>query len=83
VKRAGVWFAASANGWRPVDSAAALKLDEVLGDGRFWSEPAYIPPCPDYGASLLLVKVPGKAAATKKSTCTSVADKAVFAALGA
>jgi hypothetical protein len=83
IKRQGRWMAATGNGWRPTKPDAAAELDQVLLDAGFWSEPAYVPPCPDYGASLLLLKMPGKIATVRKSTCTSVAEKAVFAALRA
>lgn len=83
MKTSAGWMAATPNGWRPAKPDAAAEIDQVIADPRFWSEPAYIPPCPDYGASLLLLKVPGKGATVRKSSCTSVAEKAVFAALRA
>ena len=83
VKRPEGWMVATAAGWRPANGDAAVELDQVLADPRFWKEPAYIPPCPDYGASLLLLKVPGKAQTVRNSACTSVAEKAVLAALRA
>ncbi|MBA3510757.1 hypothetical protein [Sphingomonas sp.] len=49
----------------------------------FWSEPAYTPPGPDFGASLLLLKVPAKAETVRNSTCMSRASRIVEAALRA
>jgi hypothetical protein len=77
------WMVATGGGWRPAASDAAAELDRALADPRFWSEPAFIPPCPDYGSSVLLLKMPGREATVRKSTCTSAAEKAVFAALAA
>jgi hypothetical protein len=74
---------ATAMGWRAAKAEAMAELDRVLSNPQFWSESAYVPPCPDYGASLLLLKLPAKAETVRQSTCTSVAKKAVFAALGA
>lgn len=83
IKRPAGWLVATAGGWRLANADAAVELDQTLADPRFWKEPAYIPPCPDYGASLLLLKAPGKAQTVRNSTCTSVAEKAVLAALRA
>ena len=83
MKRSGGWFVATGNGWRPAKQDASATVDGVVADPRFWGEPAFIPPCPDYGASLLLLKIAGRAETARKSSCTSVADKAVFAALQA
>ena len=83
LKRRDGWMVATESGWRSAKDDAAAELDRVLADASFWSEPAYVPPCPDYGASLLLLKIPGRPATIRKSTCTSVAEKAVFAALRA
>lgn len=77
------WMVATATGWRAAKADAAAELDRIFSNPQFWSESAYIPPCPDYGASVLLLKVPGRAETVRKSTCSSVAEKAVFAALGA
>jgi hypothetical protein len=70
-------------GWRPAKADAAAELNRIFVNPQFWSEPASVPPCPDYGASLLLLKLPGRAETVRNSTCTSIAEKAVFAALGA
>ena len=83
VRRSDGWFVAADDGWRSARSEAAAELDRVIADPRFWSEPAYIPPCPDYGASLLLLKVAGRPETVRNSTCTGIAEKAVLAALSA
>jgi hypothetical protein len=84
MKREQGWMIATESGWRPIDGNVAAELNQAIGDPRLWSEPAFVPPCPDYGASvLLLLKVPGRSASVRKSTCNSNADKVVFAALRA
>ena len=74
---------AAAGGWRPASGDASAEIDRVVSDPAFWSEPPLNLPCPDYGASLLLLKVPDRAETVRKSSCTSAADKAVLAALRA
>ena len=83
IKRGQGWSTATATGWRDVGPAAAAALDHAIAEPRLWEEAAFIPPCPDYGASLLMLKIPGKAPSVRKSTCTSFADKVVSAALQA
>jgi hypothetical protein len=81
-QRAG-WSVATPAGWRPVSASSAAELDAILAGPEFWSEPAYTPPCPDFGASLLLLKIPGRAETVRNSTCNSQASRLVEAALRA
>jgi hypothetical protein len=81
--RSDGWRVATANGWRPANAAAAADLSAMLVEPKLWSEEAYTPPCPDFGASLLLLKVPGKAETVRNSTCMSTASRVVEAALRA
>jgi hypothetical protein len=83
VRENGRWMAAVEGGWRPARAEAATELDGLLADPRFWAEPPYVPPCPDAGASLLLLKVPGRRETVRNSTCTSLAERVVSAALRA
>ena len=83
VKRGGPWSVATSSGWRPANLEAAAELDRAIADHSFWNEPAYTPPCPDFGASLLLLKVPGKTETVRNSTCMSQASRVVEAALRA
>lgn len=83
VKRAEGWMVATGNGWRRADQAGAAELDQLIADPAFWSEPAYTPPCPDFGASLLLLKVPGQSETVRNSMCMSRASRMVEAALRA
>ena len=83
VKRAEGWMVATASGWRRADATAASELDGLIADPGLWSEPAYTPPCPDFGASLLLLKAPGHAETVRNSTCMSRASRIVEAALRA
>jgi hypothetical protein len=83
VKRAEGWMVATGTGWRPADREAATELDQLIDDAAFWSEPAYTPPCPDFGASLLLLKAPGHSETVRNSTCMSRASRIVEAALRA
>ena len=77
------WMVATTSGWRTADPAAAAELDAIVTDTRFWNEPSYTPPCPDFGASLLMLKAPGRAETIRNSTCMSYASRAVEAALRA
>lgn len=83
MKRSDGWMVATATGWRPARDEPAGALDALLRDDRFWQEPATVPPCPDYGASLLRLKVPGRPETIRKSACTSVAEQLVMAGLRA
>lgn len=77
------WLAATPDGWRPANAEAAAELDELLGDARLWTESSYTPPCPDFGANLLLLKVPGRPETVRNSLCMSMAARVVQAALRA
>ena len=83
VRRAEGWMVAAGTGWRRADAEAAGELDRIVADPAFWSEPTSTPPCPDYGASLLLLKVPGRSETVRNSMCTSQASRLVEAALRA
>jgi hypothetical protein len=83
LKRDGAWMVATPSGWRAAKPEVAAELEKVIAAPSFWSEPAYTPPCPDYGASLLLVKTRNRAETVRNSTCSSDADKVVLAALRA
>ena len=81
MKTAQGWMVATASGWRPATPEHSAEIDRLIADPAFWAEPATDMPCPDYGASLLLLKVPGKANIVRKSGCPNLADKAVAAAI--
>ncbi len=83
MKRGRTWMIATEAGWRPATADAVTEIDRVIADGSFWREPATNLPCPDYGASLLVLRVPGHRETVRKSSCTSIADRAVLAALRA
>ncbi len=74
---------ATDTGWRPADAETGAELDRAIADPALWSDPAYTPPCPAFGANLLLLKVPGKTETVRNSTCMSRASRIVDAALGA
>ena len=82
-RRGDGWIVATAAGWRPATPGAARDIDQILADAAFWGEPAYTPPCPDFGASLLLLKAPAKPETVRNSTCMSEASRLVEAALRA
>jgi hypothetical protein len=77
------WMVATASGWRRANPEAAAEIDSGLADAAFWSDETFTPPCPDYGAGLLLAKVPGKPEVVRKSLCSSRAETVVSAALRA
>lgn len=82
-RRAGGWSVATGTGWRPVNAELGAELDRAVADPAFWSEPAFTPPCPDFGASLALLKAPGRAETVRNSTCMSQASRLVEVALRA
>ena len=59
------------------------QIDALITSSRFWNEPAYTPPCPDFGASNLLLKVRGRPESVRNGLCSSAAADLVQAALGA
>lgn len=81
MKSAQGWMIAAPTGWRPAKADQAAEIDRLIADPALWAEPATNFPCPDYGASLLMLKIPGKATIVRKSGCPDVADKAVNAAI--
>jgi len=83
IRESAGWLVATPDGWRAADAEAAAELEALLADPRFWSEPAYTEPCPDFGANLLLLKLPGRAETVRNSLCMSQAARAVQAALRA
>jgi hypothetical protein len=83
MKTTGGWMVATPNGWRAARPEAAAEIDRVIANAGFWSEAPVNMPCPDYGSSQLLLKVPGKPETVRNSMCTSIAEKAVLAALNA
>ena len=83
IREGSNWLVATPEGWRSANAQAAAELDSLLGTPNLWSEPFYTPACPDYGASLLLLKVPGKAETLRNSQCTSLASRVVEDALRA
>ncbi|HYI42287.1 MAG TPA: hypothetical protein VD768_01525 [Sphingomicrobium sp.] len=83
VKRTDGWSVATSSGWRPASAEAVTDLDRIIAGAAFWSEPPFTPPCPDFGASLLALKVPGKPETVRNSTCMSEASRVVEAALRA
>jgi hypothetical protein len=82
-RRAEGWMVATGSGWRRAGDEAATELDQIMADPALWSEPAYTPPCPDFGASLLLLKAPGQSETVRNSLCMSRASRIVEAALRA
>ena len=83
MKGANGWMMATESGWRAPGADQLAVIDQVIADPGFWSEDSVNLPCPDYGASLLLLKVPGKAETVRKSLCSSKAETVVSAALRA
>jgi hypothetical protein len=77
------WFAATARGWREADAVATSVIEDTLTSEAFRVEPDRTGPCPDYGASLLLAKVPGRQREVRSAQCTGQTDKIVYEALRA
>ncbi|HUP67794.1 MAG TPA: hypothetical protein VM145_06265 [Sphingomicrobium sp.] len=83
IKEGGHWLVATADGWRGARADAAAEIDAIMAKPGFWTEPVYTPPCPDYGADLLLLELPGKTETVRDSLCTSHSASIVQAALRA
>jgi hypothetical protein len=83
IQRSGQWLVADGTRWRPASPGAAAEIDQIIASPDFWTEPPYTQPCPDFGASLLLLKVPGHAETIRNSGCSSRASRIVEAALRA
>jgi hypothetical protein len=83
IRDGGQWLVATPSGWRPAVPDAAAQIDALITSSRFWNEPAYTPPCPDFGASNLLLKVRGRPESVRNGLCSSAAADLVQAALGA
>lgn len=77
------WLVATPDGWRAASAEAAAQLDFAITSQRLWSEPVYTPPCPDFGASNLLLKAPGRRETVRNALCSSGAADVVQLALSA
>lgn len=83
IRENGRWVVATPDGWREARADAAAEIAALLADPRFWSEPAYTPACPDFGARLLLLKLPSRRETVRNAQCSSRAERIVSAALRA
>lgn len=77
------WLVATSSGWRTAKGDIALEIEKLIADRGFWSEPIYTQACPDYGAQLLLLRVPQRSETFRNSQCISKASSLVEAALRA
>ena len=83
IREGGGWLAATPDGWRPAQPKTGAQLDSILAAGRLWDEAAYTPPCPDFGSSNVLLKMPGRPVTVRAALCSSAAADLVQAALAA
>jgi hypothetical protein len=83
VKDGASWMVATANGWRPANAAAGNTINTILAEPQFRNEPAFTPPCPDFGSGNLVLKTPGRAETVRIAQCMSKAASLVEAALRA
>jgi hypothetical protein len=83
LKENGRWLVASGEGWREAQAAPAGELDRILDNATFWDEAATVLPCPDFGASLLLVKVPQRPRVVRNHLCSSATSTLIGEALQA
>jgi hypothetical protein len=77
------WLVAAPDGWRDANPEAAAELDTLLASAEFWNEAGTVPACPDFGASNLLLKRPGKARLVRSHQCSSATTRLIEAALRA
>lgn len=83
IREAGRWHVATPDGWRDARAEGAAELDALLAEPGFWTEPAFTPACPDFGARLLLLKLPSRRETVRNAQCTSRTERVVSAALRA
>lgn len=82
----GTWLAATKDGVRQARPDKIQEIRQVLSGDRFWKEPVWAPPgCTDAGASLLLLKIPGRPEVVRSASCgtTGGSETVVFRALEA
>jgi hypothetical protein len=82
-KQSGRWLVATPDGWREVKREVAAEIDALLAGSDFWNEAATVPACPDFGASNLLLKAPGKARIVRTHQCSSATTRVIEAAFRA
>ena len=83
IRRESGWLIRDGSEWRPARADVAAEIDSILLAPEFWSKAAATPPCPDFGASLLMLKTGNKPETVRNSMCSSQASKIVEAALRA
>ncbi len=70
IRENGQWLAATDQGFRPARADITPQLDALLASPNFWAVSTTTgPPCPDAGASLLLLKVPSRPETVRTGTC--------------
>ena len=82
----GTWLAATREGVRQARADKVQEIRVVLSGEKFWKEPVWAPPgCTDAGASLLLLKIPGRPEVVRSASCggTGGSEASVFRALEA
>lgn len=66
----GQWMVARNADIRPARPAPIAEIRAILADKAFWRQPqAAGPGCTDAGASLVMLKMPGRAEAIRRGTC--------------
>jgi hypothetical protein len=86
IRENGQWLAASADGFRPAAPAAMAPVDALLADSAFWAAPEWSDQrCPDAGATMLMLKVPGRPEVIRSGNCGNArpTEQLVYEALGA
>ena len=82
----GLWLAATRDGIRQARADKVQEIRQILSGEKFWKEPVWAPPgCTDAGASLLLLKIPGRPEVVRSASCgaTGGSEAIVFRALEA
>ena len=80
----GLWYAATAAGWRLAKPDKAAEIEALLADPAWRAEPVWAQPsCTDAGGSLLLAKPPGGAETVRQGACGAAerTERLVFLAL--
>lgn len=64
------WLVATKDGARPAQPAAITEIRALLSDPLFWRQPDWAGPgCTDAGASLLMLKLPGRPESVRRGAC--------------
>ena len=83
IRANGQWLAATPSGFRRANMEAVKGIETILNDRQFWAEPEWgRPGCTDAGASIFMLKVPGRTEIIRRGVCgpAPLGERLVFQA---